>query len=141
MRVLSILVVAVGLVSWACSATSPSPSEGQGSAVPAGPVIVTIRVADLETYKVMLTESDDIAAAEHLLAGTEAPDIPNGRVVRDGDGGVNSGYNWHIDPADVEWADSTTEVCDGLPSDVEKAIITSDRYCPWTAEVVAIDPT
>jgi hypothetical protein len=54
----------------------------------------------------------------------------NGLVVRDGDGDVNAGYSWHIDPADVDWADGTTEVCDGLPSDVEKGIISSDRYCP-----------
>ena len=31
------------------------------------------------------------------------------------------------------------EVCDGLPSDVEQGLITSDHYCPWTAEVIAID--
>jgi hypothetical protein len=104
-------------------------------------VIVTIRVADAETYRILLTEPDDIAIANDLLGGTEAPGIPNGRVVRDGDGDVNAGYGWHIAPVDVEWADSTTEVCDGLPSDVEKGTITSDRYCPWSSEVVAIDPT
>jgi hypothetical protein len=54
---------------------------------------------------------------------------------------VNAGYGWHINPADVEWAEATTEVCDGLPSDVEKAIITSDRYCPSGARVIAIAPT
>jgi hypothetical protein len=52
---------------------------------------------------------------------------------------VNTGYTWHIDPADIEWADSTIEVCDGLPSDVEEGAITSDRFCPWSAEVIAVD--
>jgi hypothetical protein len=43
-------------------------------------------------------------------------------------------------PADIEFADMTTEVCDGLPSDVEKHAITSDRYCPWAAKVIAVEP-
>jgi hypothetical protein len=85
-----------------------------------------------------LTDPADIEVARALLAGGEAPGIPNGLVVR-GDPDVNTGYTWHIDPESVEFVDITVEVCDGLPSDVEKAIITSDRYCPWSAEVVAID--
>ena len=108
--------------------------------MPEGSIVATIRVANSETYKILLTELDDISTARDLLAGIQAPRIPNGRVVRDGDGGVNPGYSWHIDPADVEWADSTIEVCDGLPSDVEQGAVTSDRYCPWSAEVMAIDP-
>ena len=101
-------------------------------------VIVTFRVADVEEYKIRLTDPADIEIARKLLAGEEAPRIPNGVVVR-GDPDVNVGYTWHIDLESVEFADFTMEVCDGLPSDVEKGIITSDRYCPWSAEVIAID--
>ncbi len=100
--------------------------------------VVTLRVADAEEYKLLLTDPDDIAVARKLLAGEEAPGIPNGIVVR-GTPGVNTGYSWHIDPASVEFVDMTMEVCDGKPSDVEQQIITSDRYCPWSAQVVAID--
>jgi hypothetical protein len=102
-------------------------------------VIATVRVADAETFRILLTEPEDISIARELLAGMPAPGIPNGRVLRDGNGGVNTGYTWHIDPADIEWADSTIEVCDGLPSDVEEGAITSDRFCPWSAEVIAVD--
>ena len=101
-------------------------------------VVVTFRVADVDEYKIRLTDPADIEIARKLLAGEEAPRIPNGVVVR-GDPDVNVGYRWHIDPESVEFADSTMEVCDGLPSDVENGIITSDRYCPWSAEVIAID--
>jgi ABC-type enterochelin transport system substrate-binding protein len=101
-------------------------------------VIVTFRVADQEQYKIQLTDPADIATAQKLLAGEEAPKIPNGVIVY-GDPGVNEGYSWHIDPESLEFADFTTEVCDGLPSDVEQGILTSDRYCPWAAEVIAID--
>jgi len=101
-------------------------------------VVVTIRVADVEEYRIRLTDPADIEIARKLLAGEEAPRIPNGVVVR-GDPDVNVGYTWHIDPESVEFVDITMEVCDGLPSDVENGIITSDRYCPWSAEVIAID--
>jgi hypothetical protein len=101
-------------------------------------VIVTFRVAGSEQYKIRLTDPTDIEIARRLLAGDDVPRIPNGLVVR-GDADVNTGYSWHIDPNAVEFADVTTEVCDGLPSDVEKRLITSDHYCPWFAEVIAID--
>jgi len=50
-----------------------------------------------------------IATARKLLAGEAAPHIRNGRVVR-GDADVNVGYSRHIDPASVEFVDTTTEV-------------------------------
>jgi len=111
-----------------------------GSAIsfPEEGVIVTFRVADSEQYKIRLTDPTDIEIARKLLEGNEAPTIPNGVVIR-GSSDVNVGYSWHLDPDSVEFVDVTTEVCDGLPSDVEKGLITSDRYCPWSAKVVAID--
>jgi len=101
-------------------------------------VIATFLVAGQEEYKIQLTDPADIAMARKLLAGEEALKIPNGLIVH-GDPGVNKGYSWHIDPESLEFADFTTEVCDGLPSDVEQGILTSDYYCPWAAEVIAID--
>jgi len=99
-------------------------------------VVVTFRVVGQE-YRIELTDPVDIEIARKLLRGEVAPTIPNGIVVR-GDPGVNTGYTWHIDPASVEFADVTTEACDGLPSDVEANLMTSDRYCPWQAKVVKI---
>ncbi len=101
-------------------------------------VIVTFRVADREQYKIQLTDPAEIATAQKLLAGEESPKIPNGVIIY-GDPGINEGYSWHIDPESFEFAEFTTEVCDGLPSDVEQGILTSDYYCPWAAEVIAID--
>ena len=114
---------------WTGSATSSPEEKG---------VIVTFRVADSEQYKIRLTDPTDIEVARKLFTGSEAPRIPNGVVIR-GNSDINVGYSWHIDPDTVEFADVTAEVCDGLPSDVEKGLITSDRYCPWSAEVIAID--
>jgi hypothetical protein len=129
---LSIVACLLALLS-ACA----GPAAPAATPTPAG-VVVSFRVADVENYKLRLTDPADIEIARKLLAGEEAPSIPNGIVIR-GDPDVNVGYSWHIDPDSVEFADFTVEVCDGLPSDVEKGIITSDRYCPWSAKVIAID--
>jgi hypothetical protein len=59
-------------------------------------------------------------------------------VVRD-DPGPNAPWSWHIDPASLEFAEITIEVCDGLPSYVEDGTVTSDQYCPWSAKVIAVD--
>ncbi len=117
---------------------SATPSPGPTTPEPAG-VVVTFLVAGREEYRILLTDAADIAIARRLLAGDTAPAIPNGLVLRDGPG-ENLGYSWHIDPESVEFADLAIEVCDGLPSDVEKAASTSDHYCPWAAKVIAIDP-
>jgi hypothetical protein len=113
---------------------------GEGGSSSAGadaPVIVTFEVVD-ERYKVLLTEPADIHTARRLLAGENVPSIPNGRVVRET--GVNEGYSWSIDPKDIEFGDVTIEACDGLPSDVEMGIVTGDRYCPWSAIVLGVEP-
>ncbi|MBM4407890.1 MAG: hypothetical protein FJ038_04655 [Chloroflexi bacterium] len=141
----ALLVPLVALVV-GCSAgpgASPSPT-GRPSVAPTaapsgstGRVVVTFLVAGEEEYRIELTDPADLDIARRLLAGEEAPGIPNGIVVR-GDPGVNTGYSWHIDPDTLEFADMTVEVCDGRPSDVEANQITSDRYCPWDAKVIRI---
>jgi hypothetical protein len=117
------------LILAACGASGNEESEG---------AVVTFLVAGSEQYKIEVTDPANLEIARRLLAANEDPKIPNGIVIRD-DPSVNEGYSWHIDPDSLEFVDMTTEVCDGLPSDVENGIITSDYYCPWAAEVVAID--
>ncbi|HEX6474755.1 MAG TPA: hypothetical protein VF114_06680 [Candidatus Limnocylindria bacterium] len=141
------------LVLAACSAAAPSPSAtSSGSPTPdaasatpsstpavATGAIVTLRVGD-EEYRVLLTDDDDIATAEELAAGDRNPLIPVGTIVRTDDGGVNTGYSWHIDPATFEWAEMTIEVCDGRPSYVEDGSLSGDIFCPWSAQVVSVEP-
>jgi hypothetical protein len=120
-------------------ATAAGACGTPGSASPqsTGPVVVTFEVVD-EQFRALLTEPADVEIARRLLAGDDVPSIPNARVLRET--GVNEGYSWSLDPSDIEFADVTVEVCDGLPSDVEAGTISGDRYCPWSATVVAIDP-
>jgi len=126
------VVFAATIALIGCSSPSePAPTPSRG-------VIVTFEVNEGERFRVLLVEPADQDAAARLLDGVEGPDIPNGRIVRQT--GVNEGWSWSIDPLDFEFADVTTEVCDGIPSDVESGELTSDRYCPWSARVVEIQP-
>lgn len=145
-RALPVLVLVAAALA-ACATpgptTPPSPTPGTPTTPPsAGPsspagVVVTVEAGG-ETYRILLTEPDDIATARALLAGTATANIPNGKVVR-GDPGVNTGYSWHIDPNDIEWAEMTMELCDGKPSDIEANTISGDRFCPWSAKVTAVE--
>jgi len=126
---LIVAFVVLTIVSAAC---------GDDGASSAPHPVARIEVAGKETYKIELDTPELVDHARDLLAGGEDGRIPNGVVVRDSPS-VNAPWSWHIDPATLEWADMTTEVCDGLPSDVQDGLITSDRYCPWIATVVAID--
>ena len=62
--------------------------------------------------------------------------IPTGRIVSGTQ--VNVGWGWHLE--DVTFAESTIELCDGRPSDVERQGIGfgGGRYCPWAATIIEI---
>ncbi|ANJ28725.1 hypothetical protein ATC03_04745 [Agromyces aureus] len=102
------------------------------------PSVATFEIEG-QTFKIELVTPELVQHAEALLAGKEVPAIPVGRIVRD-DPSVNEPWTWHIDPATLEFADFTTEVCDGLPEYVEDGTLTSDTYCPWLAKVTAVEP-
>jgi hypothetical protein len=123
-KTVAIMLASLGA---ACHQEVPtSPSQG---------VLVTFRVVD-ETFKVMLTRDDQTQAARQALAGGPAR-IPIGRIVAGTD--VNRGWSWHLD--NVAFAEATTELCDGRPSDVEREGIGfgGGRYCPWAAEITSIE--
>lgn len=123
------IVVALACALAACDSDSPTqPTTG---------AIVTFEVGG-ERFRAWLTTPEQIDAARAAQAGGPAQ-IPNGRIV-DGTG-VNTGWSWHL--TDVEFAEVTMELCDGRPSDVERAgtAFGGGRYCPWAARVVSIqDP-
>lgn len=98
-----------------------------------------IEVAGVETFNIHLDDAAAIQEAERLL-DTGASRNVAGRLMR-GDGGFNAPYGWHLDPATVEFADITIELCDGLPSfideDLDYWVDTVGQYCPWGVTVVA----
>lgn len=110
---------------------------GCAPTAPQNPVAV-FEVAGSETYRIELATPELVQHAKDLMAGKPGAAIPLGTVVRD-DPGVNAPWSWHIDPATLEFADMTIEVCDGLPSYVEDRTVTSEQYCPWSAKVIDIE--
>jgi hypothetical protein len=121
------LLTAAAAMNVACDDDSPtSPSEG---------AVATFRVEN-ESFRVHLTTPEQIRGAE-LALGNGPAKIPNGRLVAGED--VNQGYSWHL--VDVTFAEVTIELCDGLPSEVQRAGVSfgGGRYCPWSARVVSID--
>ncbi|HWO93978.1 MAG TPA: hypothetical protein VNL92_04375 [Dehalococcoidia bacterium] len=112
---------------------------GSADAQTAGQAIVTFETADGSTYRVLLTDPDDIARAEEALAGDGRAGIPNGEL-RPGDGGVNTGHAWHV--VDVHFADLTIELCDGTASMVDENLDywlnVVGSFCPWSARVVDV---
>ncbi|WP_024357282.1 hypothetical protein [Leucobacter chironomi] len=105
------------------------------------PVVPSVATFEIQgqTFRIELATPELVRHAEQLLQGAEVAPIPVGRIVR-GSGSVNEPWSWHIDPASLEFADFTTEVCDGLPQFVEDRTLTSDTYCPWMARVVSVEP-
>ncbi len=103
-----------------------------------GPTVATFEVAGgPQTYKIELATPELIDHAKRLMAGEDIAAIPNGLIVRD-DPSINEPWSWHIDPASLEFADVTTEVCDGLPEYVEDGTLTSPYYCPWSTKIIDI---
>lgn len=100
--------------------------------------IVTFQVADGSQYKVLITDPADLDTVQALADGEDAPSIPNGLIVRDT--GVNSGWSWSLDPEDFTFVDIVDGSCDGVPQEVEDGTHESDRFCPWSAIVVAMEP-
>lgn len=133
-------LVVVVLLSAGCTTGSNAVSGAPQQSSHSRTAVVTFAVGD-ERFSVLLISSDLIANARGLLAGEALKSIPVGLLVRGGDGGVNKGHDWYLDPASLQFADVTTEVCDGRPSDVDDASNWSaDEYCPWSARVTAVEP-
>lgn len=100
--------------------------------------VVTFQVADGSQFKVLVTDPDDLRIVTRLADGKDVPSIPNGRIV--GETGVNTGWSWSIDPTDFDFVDVTDGSCDGTPQEIEDGTFEGDRFCPWSAIVVAMVP-
>ncbi len=124
------LVVVAG-----CGDDPTFPSELQGG------VLVTFQV-EAEQFKLWVTNEATIQQILSLQDGTSSANIPNG-ALHEGQGRAdhNAPWLWHLDPIDIEMAESTVEVCDGRPSLVDSLLddyLTVGRFCPWGAELVEV---
>lgn len=86
-----------------------------------------------EQFVLRLTDPETIQLAEENLQGRNQK-FPNGPL-RQGNGGFNAPWTWHLDPAQTRMVDVAIEVCDGRPSYVEAHESEFPRYCPWGAQI------
>jgi hypothetical protein len=131
---LTAATAALGITMITVGATANA-DEVRPSAAPVKAIVGTFNVVDQETLKVKFTNKDDIERAKAVLAGDENPH-PIGRIVY-GKPDINAPWSWHL--TEAHWADVSSEVCDGLPSDVEERKLTSPFFCPWGAKLVKIE--
>ena len=127
-------------------AGTPRPPPVDAGTVPAscktrsGGAFITFRAA-YEPLTVWSTRGAFIDEAKALLASGDHR-TPNFGLVIDGTD-CDARYTWHVKADDMDFADFTTEVCDGTPSYLEahKATWIRDvkRYCPWGPTVTAVD--
>lgn len=112
-------------------------AEDDGTGPPGAATFVI--AVENEQFRVRIDDPAAVAEARALMASGLSKNI-SGDILR-GNGGVNSGYSWHLKPATVAFADVTVELCDGMPSYVEENVDyyvdTVKRYCPWGARVVS----
>ncbi len=140
---LIVLLLIAGLGLDASQATgSDRPSRRARTLQLKGGVLATFEVQE-ERFKVWIKNPEAIEAVYALEAGTSTASIPNGRLRPGaGQGDHNAPWLWHLDPHDIEFAEATIELCDATPSHVQKNrndfIREVGRYCPWTAELVAL---
>jgi hypothetical protein len=88
-----------------------------------------------------VTNEETIEQLFDLWEGTSSASIPNGRILRGpGQASHNQPWSWHLDPEQIEMAEVTIELCDGVPSLVEEEVDywvdTVGYYCPWSAELI-----
>ncbi len=116
-----------------------TPKTGESCAALSPTTLVEFEIAG-ETLAVGIDNDAFATEAARLLAAGETR-IPVFNTLVDGEG-CDAQWSWHPDPSDVEFADFTIELCDGVPSHIEENkegwLATVGSYCPWSARVTDV---
>lgn len=100
---------------------------------PSGPTEFIVDVGG-ERFVLRTTNAETIRLASENMQGLNRR-FPAGPL-RDGNGGFNGPWTWHLDPDQTQMVEAAIEVCDGKPSYVEAHKSDFPTYCPWSARVV-----
>lgn len=106
-----------------------------------GGALVTFDIVG-QTFRVWVTDGPFIDEALAQLGGAGAR-VPIFGTLVAGSDVCEPSYGFHVDPADVSFADAAIELCDGTPMYVDENFASWQTsvgtYCPWSANVVAVD--
>ena len=116
--------LALAALSFACSGAEPD-----------GPFADFVIDVDSERFVLRSTNPATIVQLREVVAGRRSG-FPIGPLRR-GNGGFNTPWSWHLDPAETRVTEIAIEVCDGRPTYVEEHVAEFPSYCPWGARVVA----
>jgi hypothetical protein len=135
LKALSCIALVLAFVVGGCK--SPSGPEHEFG------VLATFEVADSpnERFTILITNEETIRQLKALRRGQSDAGIPNGLVVR-GAVSYNKPWSWHIDSEDIQMAESTIEINDGLPSFVEAELDAwaGRYYGPWIVRLISMEP-
>jgi hypothetical protein len=85
-----------------------------------------------EIIRIQISNASGLAEANQLLLSGEARWVLG--TPRRGDGGFNTGYSWHLDPASISFAEVTIEACQSAANAVADDLdywIGFGRVCIW----------
>ena len=98
--------------------------------------------AQAERFVVQISDAATIAKARRSMRGELRPYPVLFGELRAGSGGINRdpvtgrAWSWHLDPDTVRLVDTTIEIYDGRPSDIEGDLPywlgKIGRYAPWS---------
>ena len=120
--VLSTIRLAIGLWTLGCS----------DSTDPGGATFVFRDPLTQDVVRLEITNAEGIEQAEALLQSGEAQWALG--TPRRGDGGFNSPWTWHLDPASITFAEVTIEACQAAASAVADDLdywIEFGQLCIW----------
>jgi len=128
------LAVLLSIVQGCDSSTAENPLKGG--------ILATFQVGS-DQFRIWVTNTTTIDEIVALQRGESQASIPTGTILRgSGEGGHNEPWSWHIDPERVAMAEITIELCDAAPGYIEDNLDTwletVGQYCPWSAELTAI---
>ena len=110
-----------------------------GTEARAGGALIELFIVD-DTLWVWSSDDAFIDEAIQIASGELEARVPSFALRRGQD--CTAPHSFHVDSADMHWADLTIEVCDGrivdIESDIDYWVDTVQRYCPWHAEVISV---
>lgn len=121
--------------------TDDSPCAGDPGSDEA--VIVTFETGDPgdgDTFQAVLTDPQSIARARSEAELGVDCGFPNGLLIA-AQGATNTPHAWEL--RDAVYADMTIEACSARASEVDANLdywLSYGRYCPWSAQAIAVEP-
>jgi hypothetical protein len=135
LRALACIALVLALFVGGCkSPTAPEHEFGVLATFQVGP-------SHSERFTILITNEETIRQIKAFNKGQSDAGIPNGLVVR-GAVSYNKPWSWHIDSEDIQMAEATAEINDGLPSFVEAEldVWAGGYYGPWTVRLISMEP-